>query len=335
VLTTRLPIQREGTDTAWLTGNAVIDADVTMSRAHVAIDVQQLDVALPESTNRSLQSLDPNPDVRLVDARPEPTPSPYPLELMIRGSRKMKVHRNDFDLGIATELAVSYRDPDLSVGGYISFNNGEFEIFGKRFTVGSGSLRFDGSSELNPDVLLVATQKTDVAGTSPVTVSVTGTLAEPVVTFSSDVCPGESSAITYLISGQCAAEDADLALESSDAQSAFTSGLVGGVLTLGAQHEISAFSPRIGVEHTSSGAERVKAGFSSESIVPKFMRRLVQRVYVEGAYTSAGDTGGTTDQAAPTTSTMQFLIELYFPHNIVGSGRFAPENWGVDMLWEP
>ncbi|MFI5307188.1 MAG: translocation/assembly module TamB domain-containing protein, partial [Polyangiales bacterium] len=336
VLATRFPIQREGVDTAWLTGSAVLDADVTTERARIAVDVQQLEVELPETSNRTLQALDPNPDVALRGVRPAPAHSAYAIELAIKGSRKLNVHRNDFDLGIAMELDVRYQDPGLNVGGYIGFNSGEFEIFGKRFTIGSGSLRFDGGSELNPDVLLVATQKTDVAGTSPVTVSVTGTLAEPEVTFASDVCPGESSAITYLISGQCAAEDTDLALESTDAQSAFTSGLVGGVLTLGAQHEISAFTPRIGVEHTTGGAERLKAGFSSESIVPKFMRKLVQRVYVEGAYTpgTGTETSATAEQAA-TTTTMQFLIELYFAHNIVGSGRFAPENWGVDMLWEP
>ena len=32
---------------------------------------------------------------------------------------------------------------------------------------------------------------------------------------------------------------------------------------------------------------------------------------------------------------LDFLIELYFPHNIVGSGTFARDRWGVDVVWEP
>jgi hypothetical protein len=336
LLATQLPIKREGVDTAWLTGAAAIDADISPERTRMAVELQQLEVRLPDTSNRTLQALEAHPEVTVTTAAPERRPKPYPIELSIKGRRKLSVRRNDFSAGIATELEVSYRDPDLNVGGYITFGSGEFEVFGKRFAISSGSLRFDGGTELNPDVLLVATQKTDVAGESPVSVSVTGTLAEPVVTFSSDVCPGEAGAITYLVSGKCAADDPDLAQESVDAQDAFTSGIVSGVLTLGVQHELSAFTPRIGVERTNLGAQRVKAGFSSESIVPKFMRKLVQRVYIEGGvYTPGNEPTAAEQSGGTTTSSLQFLIELYFPHNIVGSGRFAPDNWGVDALWEP
>jgi hypothetical protein len=66
------------------------------------------------------------------------------------------------------------------------------------------------------------------------------------------------------------------------------------------------------------------------------MRKLVRRVYVEGAI------AGTTEEqrASPDNNaeaiSPEFLIELYFPHNIVGSGRFSGQvSWGVDVLWEP
>jgi hypothetical protein len=66
------------------------------------------------------------------------------------------------------------------------------------------------------------------------------------------------------------------------------------------------------------------------------MRKLVRRVYVEGGVFTPGDQAvGGAETAPSTSSTPQFLIELYFPHSIVGSGRFAPESWGLDMLWEP
>ncbi len=125
---TQLPIKREGVDTAWLSGGAAVDADITPERAHAVIELQQLDVRLPDVTNRTLQPLDPNPEVVVTTAPPEQRAEPYPIELVIQGKRKLNVHRNDFQADIATELAVSYRNPDLTVGGYITFGSGQFEI---------------------------------------------------------------------------------------------------------------------------------------------------------------------------------------------------------------
>jgi hypothetical protein len=333
--TENLPIKREGVDMAWITASAAVDADITRRLTRAAINLQSLELRLPDTSNRALQALGPHPDVEIVSAEPEPPGTPYPIELVIAGDRGLTVRRNDFEANIATELAVAYRDPDLNVGGHIEFVGGEFEVFGKRFDIGSGALRFDGGRELNPDVYLLATQKRDASG-SPVTVSVTGTLAEPVVTFQSDVCPGDLGAVTYLVSGRCAADDPDLAQESGDARSSMTSGLMSGVLTLGAQRELGELLPRIAIESTSQ-SQRVRAGFSSAALVPKFMRNLVKRVYVQGGVgvsTQSEDTTGAVEEASGT-DPLDFLIELYFPHSIVGSGRFAQETWGLDVTWEP
>ena len=60
-------------------------------------------------------------------------------------------------------------------------------------------------------------------------------------------------------------------------------------------------------------------------------------VYVQGGVgvsTQAADTT-TAEQEASGGNPLDFLIELYFPHNIVGAGRFAQETWGLDVTWEP
>jgi autotransporter translocation and assembly factor TamB len=208
-------------------------------------------------------------------------------------------------------------------------------VFGKRFQINSGALRFDGSTDFDPDVYLSATEKPQAAGLSPVSVSVTGTISAPVVAFSSDVCPGETGAITYLVSGRCAADDPDLAQESADAQGQFASGIVGGVLTLGAQSQLKGIAPRIAVGRSEQGGQRVAAGFSSESLIPKFMRKLVTRVYVEGGVSGPPSSQATAGENTTQSTALEFLIELYFPHNIVGSGRFGPQTWGTDVIWEP
>jgi hypothetical protein len=190
-------------------------------------------------------------------------------------------------------------------------------------------------------VFLLATQRPE-AGLSPVTVTVTGTLSKPEIAFASDACPGESGAITYLIAGQCAADDPDLAQDANTAQDAFATGMLSGVLTLGAQKELSAIMPRLAYSSTESGGSTAKVGISSAEIVPKILRPIVRRVYVQGGYTTPGeaaeaaassDSGGA-QETAPTPS-LDFLLELYFRHDIVGAGRFGEQGWGLDVTWEP
>jgi hypothetical protein len=277
----------------------------------------------------------------LTTAEPEPPPAQYTVELSIDGQRGLSVHRNDFEAQIKSELSLRYRDPELRASGYVQFLGGEFEVFGKRFEINNGSLRFDAEREqLDPEVFLLATQKAE-GGLSPVTVTVTGKLSNPDIAFASDACPGETGAITYLIAGQCAADDPDLAQDASYAQDAFATGMLSGVLTLGAQKELSAVMPRLAYSSTDSGGSSAKLGISSAELVPKFMRPFVRRVYVQGGYTTPGQAAaaseGSTDASATATAspTLDFLLELYFRNDLVGAGRFGEQGWGVDMTWEP
>jgi hypothetical protein len=327
-------VQREGLELASLTGSAALTTEIGAESAQSAIKLHSLAIRLPSNSSRSLQSLEPHPDVRVTTEKPKPPPDkPYTFDFAIDGRRGLTATRNDFDVTIATELAVRYAEPELRVGGYVEFRRGTFEVFGKQFEVNRGSLQFNGGPELNPEVNLVATQKPEAgAGSSGgVVARVSGTLAQPVVEFYSETCPGPG-AIVQLVTGRCPSEADSSLQDASGTQNAFVAGVVGGILTLGARSQLGGLIPRISVESTGQGSNtRVKAGFEA---VPKFMRPLVQRVYVQGAVSTRGqsDTEGTTGTATP-----DFLIELYFPHNIVGTGRVAPitRSWGLDVTWEP
>lgn len=332
-----LPIQREGIDLAWLTGSAAVVTDFDSVRARTAVKLHSLAVRLPSTTGRTPQTLEAHSDIVLTTAKPKTvTEKPYSFEFLVDGRNQVSAKRNDFEVALRTELAVSYRDPELRVGGYIEFQRGSFELFGKNFEVNRGSMQFDGGEELNPDVSMVAVHRPSVTGSSAVTVNVSGTLARPVVSFHSDRCPGDG-AVVLLVSGRCPNES-DIAMTDPNAtQSAFAYGILGGILTLGARSQLSGLIPKLAVESSAYGrGTRVKAGFE---LVPPFMRSLVQRVYIQGALsTRSGAAAGTGD---PTTNsaraTPDFLIELYFPRNIVGAGRVAPttRSWGVDVTWEP
>ena len=154
----KLPIKREGVETAQINGSAVLDADFAKDGARVAIELHDLSVSLPETSGRTLQGLDPNPDVVVVTQTAVPRVRSYPIDFRIHGARQISVHRSDFDTAVTLDLAVHWEPPDLNVGGDITFGEGDFEVFGKRFQINSGALRFDGGPEFNPDVYLSATR---------------------------------------------------------------------------------------------------------------------------------------------------------------------------------
>lgn len=337
VVLKNLPVQREGLELASLNGSAALSTEIGPEVAQTAIKIHSLSIKMPNTSSRSLQSLEPHPDVLVTTDKPkEASEKPYTFDFYIDGQRGITASRNDFDVALAAELALHYADPELRVGGYVEFRRGTFEVFGKQFEVTRGSLQFDGGPELNPEVNLIATQKPEAgeSGADRVTARVSGTLANPIVEFYSETCPGQG-AVVLLVSGRCPSESDNTLQDTTGTQNAFAAGIVGGILTLGARSQLGGLIPRISVESTGQGAQtRFKAGFEA---VPKFMRPLVQRVYVQGALstgdqTAAGEGAGNTSSATP-----DFLIELYFPHNIVGTGRVAPtsRSWGLDVTWEP
>jgi len=326
------PVEREGMELASLSGSAAVVGEIEATRTRTAIKIHSLAIRLPDASSRTLQSLEPHPDVALVSDQPKrASEAPYVFEFALEGQERITARRDDFDAALALEVAMEYRDPALLVGGYIEFRRGTFDVFGKRFEVNRGSMRFDASPELDPEVNMVATHQPDIVGASPVFVNVSGTLSAPHVEFYSDQCPGEG-AVVLLVSGRCPTENSADSSDARGAQDAFAAGIIGGILTLGARRELGGLIPRLAVESSARGTRtRVKAGFEA---VPKFMRSLVQRVYVQGALSTADSTAV---EASQSVTTPDFLIELYFPNSIVGAARAAPtvRSWGLDITWEP
>jgi translocation and assembly module TamB len=327
------PVEQEGMELAALTGSAAVVGEIESAHTRAAVKIHSLSIRLPDASSRTLQSLDPHPDVALVTDQPARAgEAAYTFEFAIEGQQRITARRNDFEASLAVELAIEYRDPELRVGGYVEFRRGTFDVFGKRFEVNRGSMRFDASPELDPEINMVATHQPDTVGASPVFVNVSGTLSAPQVEFYSDQCPGEG-AVVLLVSGRCPTESSSGYGDTRGTQDAFAAGIIGGILTLGARRELGGLIPRLAVESSARGTRtRVKAGFEA---VPKFMRSLVQRVYVQGALSTADSTA--VEASTQSVTTPDFLIELYFPNSIVGAARVAPtvRSWGLDITWEP
>lgn len=357
LLVDRFPIRREAADLGWVTGNAEVTTEITDKDAVTLLTVKSLTVVIPEKSGSALQQLDPHPDVEIATAKLAVDDNPYVITVRLDGSRGLWVKRSDFTARIKAFLDLVYTDPELTVSGDVHFERGEFVALDKNFKLNAGSLAFDGTSEINPQVYLSATHIPKSAGASRVDVAVTGTMLEPRVAFYSQDCEGEDGALTLLLTGRCSVSDNETSSQDlQGSRDAFAWGLTGGVLTLGARRGLGDVVQLLSVERVADVSQgsrtRVSAGFNADGLIPKFMRNVVQHAYVQGAVAtpqnSSSQSGGeqssggqstnnqTNQSATQTGLDTDFLLELSFPYNLIWSGKLQqPLSWGSDITWEP
>jgi hypothetical protein len=96
-------------------------------------------------------------------------------------------------------------DQEFTVTGALHSDYGDYELYGRRFSVQSGTVRFTGPQS-NPVLQLLATHEVKPAGRAPFDIKVTigGTLERPNISLESDAQPTltQSDLISFLAFGQ-------------------------------------------------------------------------------------------------------------------------------------
>lgn len=344
----KFPVRREGSILATLTGNARFSAAITDERMDAKLDVTSLSVALPDDQSSGIQELQPHPDL-IVDgivAGEEDDSEPFTVRMQIDARQPFWVRRSDFSIQVASELDITYEKSELYIEGYARLRRGFFDLFGKHFILQRGTINFDGSSELNPEVNIQATHELSTGSGVSVTMTVDGRLRTPTVEFTSTHpdCQERSQVIDLLISGRCSGSDRGGNVGAAEEQTAsFLAGITAGILTLGARREFGDLIPVISIETGQGGfaSTRARLGYQADTIIPKFMKPYVLGAYVEGAFPLA-----TSDEQAQQQQQQQqyqqqgsgtrFLLELQFPYSLVGTTQYwPPGTWGFDLTWEP
>jgi translocation and assembly module TamB len=334
------PVRSEGSVLATLSGGAGIEADISGDETQMDIEVRNLNVQLPDDSTRSVQDLEAHPDIRIVGVASQSLAEeePYPFRIHVDAARPFWVRRSDFAAMVVADLVATYRDPDLYLAGYAELRRGFFEVFGKRFEIERGSMNFDGESDIDPEVNLVAIHDMRTPPNTQVTVIVSGQLSNPTIEFSSNHrdCDERAEIISMLVSGRCGAPSGDtsnLEFNAYEQASDFLAGIAAGLLTLTARKEFGDVLPVIVIESGNQAFQsaRVRAGFQANDIIPDFLDDVVQGAYIEGIFTAGSQNS---DQAASLLPGV--LIELSFPYSLVTTGEYTPpNNWSVDITWEP
>jgi len=329
------PLRSEGVTLAWMTGAAALETDFEEDRSRTAVKIHALDMRLPDDAGTGIQPLRAHPDIEIVtEGGIDLKPRPFVMEFQIDGLNGMRVHRSDVDMQLVTEIGVHYVEPDLRVGGYTEIRGGTFVALGKPFKVTQGSMRFDGSARVDPEIHLAAVQETAGTSVEAVSVTVDGRLSAPVIRFSASGCPGEAGAIAVLLSGSCPEDLESGGGQGSDAAD-FGGGLLGGIVSAGTHGQFGGVAPRFAVESRDGSSTVLRAGVETEA--PEFIRALVRKIYVEGGKSIRSQSGGEANESTAETSAdgLDILLQLYFPHNIVGAGKLGSGMWGLDVTWEP
>ncbi|HEX2675728.1 MAG TPA: translocation/assembly module TamB domain-containing protein, partial [Polyangiales bacterium] len=330
-----LPIRRGGVILARLDGRTKLVADVTPERTEVAITLRKASVALTDASLAGVQSLRPDPRVHLVDDRSPPaeadTGPSAPLFLTIDASEPFWMRRDDFSVLIGTHLKVVSRDGTPEVTGTVEIQRGIIALVGQTFDIERGRIEFSGGHEIEPTLALTAVRK--VPGGSTVGLEASGTLRTPTLRFTVDDQPVTAGEALAAAAGT--RTSAGSASNVEQQVGSMASGIAAGVLTLGARKELGEWVPVLAIE-TDERETRVRAGIEARRLVPKFMRKVVVDAYVEGilAASKDGSTPAASNEDTPQTNA-SVLLELRFPHDLVGEAEVGAQHWSTDLSWEP
>ena len=342
VRTTNFPLRQEGSILARVDGDARLRAQFKDEGLIGEVRLRKLEVDIPENTATPLD-LERHPDVFFVGETEEPVrrADAYRVELSIISEDKLIIRSRDqgFFVEASANLKTTLTD-EVRVAGAVNLRRGNFQVFGKRFEIRSGSMIFDGDSEMDAKVDLVA-RHTLRGSNDNVTVVVSGRLSAPTIEFKSSIpTTSEAQVIALLVTGTTRQQRG---INTSTAQASqettnFLTGVAAGLFSASLQSQFGGLAPTFGITQGEgvaddvAGDTAVQVGFNVNSVLPDDIP--IRGLYVEGQFVARRNEGGpnTTAQA----QRPGFLIEALWPLNFVTTGTFAPpSNWSIDVTWEP
>ncbi len=148
--------------------------------------------------------------VRALGLAPEPNPILQHLQLdMTVNVRRGTFGRSpDANIEVFGKLRVRLDPPGdaFVITGALQTDQGLYTLFGKRFDVTRGTVRFVGGEDLNPSLQIIAVYTVQQAGRAPLDIRVVigGTLEAPTVSLESDAQPTlpQSDLISFLAFGR-------------------------------------------------------------------------------------------------------------------------------------
>jgi hypothetical protein len=155
-------------------------------------------------------------DGKLTEADdPELNKEPSQIMKNLRGKLKLSFPNNtwlkskEINLELGGEMEIIKNSPDFVLSGNVKVVRGNYTIYGRRFNISSGSIMFQGESDLNPEINVVADYilRSSSQEKHTLSIKITGNLKQPAIQFLLDgVQISEGDGMSYIIFGKSTAE---------------------------------------------------------------------------------------------------------------------------------
>jgi hypothetical protein len=325
------PMRADATVIGFLDGRIGLSANWEALPRDVRVVLSDLSVRLPMRAAREPQELATHADVVYVNAKASAAASPdddepaAPVDLRIESEQPFWVRRDDFSVQLETHLRIQTEPSGVRITGTLLIQRGFINLLSKGFDIERGQLLFDGSAHPDPTVVIDAVHKLGDGQT--VTVRIRERLSAPVITFSTSIAGVSTDAeiMQLLMRGRSATATETASAQVGAALAGMTSELIG---SLG-RTKFGKYVPVLSLEAGASSGTRIRAGVEANSLIPAKLRQYIEGAYVEGFV-------GGRNQGGDAQATGGVLMELYYPKRLVTGGKWElPNNWSVELTWEP
>lgn len=332
-----LPIRRQGVILARLDGRLSASANFTPKSHKARLKLSRAIIEMTTADLGGIQSLEVNPEILLVDEPPSqvkkeldapPTP---PTEIVFDASEPFWVRRDDFSALVSTKLNIVLNETRPTVAGEVKIQRGVVQLVGNMFDIKGGRIELLGGHGVEPVLQLRAERR--APGGDRVAIEANGPLRQPTLKFFVNDQPVTAGEAIAAASGSRAGSGGESSVQ--DQLGGMASGILAGVLTLGARRELGELVPVLGVE-TGANSTSLRAGIGARRLIPKFMRGVVTDAYIEGILTSSEEPQDGQETEGRSQTQASVLLELRFPYDLVGEAQYEPgQRWSLDLSWEP
>lgn len=340
-----LPITFEGVPLGQAYGNLSLVAEKRPQEVHLAVTIPQMHLALPASSSRAVQSLEPHPDIVIshpVGKKKEARQSGALAWITTVELGTLHIEGTGIDVKLTSPKGASPRielREEARVSGDVQLVKGTVEVIGKKFEIERGLLRLREEEAGNPYVNLTA--RWDAPNGSRVYVDYSGVLkpiTEQKLRFRSDPPMPQQHIFSMILTGETPDSTDDTSTEGSASAADVAANVVGGEI---ASTQINAMLSQIApLRGLSTRVGTSDSGRLRTTVMYELGDTVTAQASYEGIPNGARLEGIRTQDPSDSTNRTEINIDWRFYRNwsLRGSFGFGGVNQqpssGLDLLWQ-
>ncbi|MET0342187.1 MAG: translocation/assembly module TamB domain-containing protein, partial [Polyangiales bacterium] len=336
----KFPLRQQGTVIGELTTRARLDVKIPQTlKADAQLKILDGSMWLTGERGKSVQTLDPHPDVRFADekvgkadteAEQKAAGEGFGLgSFTMKTERELWLNHKDFAIQVGVDLSLSQTEEGPALEGEATLVRGELQLLGKPFKLERGAIRFAGPMPPDPELDIKA--KFDPPRGTDLIVQVSGRGSAPVLEFSgAATTAGEALLVLQGRAPGSAGGGQGAESQAANSMAGIAADMTAGLLIMTARREFGDWVPMISVDTGQSGGPAsARAGFDASKLIPAWLAGFARSAYVEGIVGQNSQTGRGVGVGV--------RLEVALPRDFITSFGYGPNpgGWSTDVAWSP